>query len=135
MLLLLFMYACTSSNLQSDELLTGNYKFTMKDSLNNNVIEGILIIDKIVKDAVHGTYQITKKHNENFKGLPLMEGKFDGRYNKKDTLLGLNMSPLVMDANIFVTAKVKGTEINGEWNYSTMMGIMDKGSFKAKWYK
>jgi hypothetical protein len=137
-LLCIYCYACTSSKtvpVNQLQLRTGKYDFTMSDSLTNKtLVTGTLNIDASDED-VYGNYSITSVADSIFVGYGSIKrgGEFKGHYNKVLGQISMNMNPRIADANVYVSAEIKGKTLRGVWSYSTMSTTTGStgGKFKA----
>jgi len=124
--------SCSGSKYTPVPFQTGNYSFTMSDSLGNRLIDGDMKLDTNALGKITGTYNITKKYVTDFPGLSTMTGNCEGTYVKTEGMIHLNMNPKIADANVFIGAKIYRTSLAGEWNFSTFrIGNNSKGSFVA----
>ena len=98
--------SCSGSKYTPVDIKTGNYGFSMSDSLGNTVAEGDMNIDTSAGGKVNGTYSFTTKYNSSYPGLNTMGGTFNGAYDKSTGMVHLNMNPKLADANVFVEARV-----------------------------
>jgi hypothetical protein len=127
----LIVISCSGSKYIPVDIKTGNYGFSMSDSMGNTIAEGDMNIDTGAGGKVYGTYSFTAKYVSSYPGLNTMGGTFDGTYNKSDGMVHLNMNPKLADANVFVEAKVYRNSIAGDWSFSTMKGVKATGHFVA----
>lgn len=123
--------SCSGSKYTPVDIKTGNYDFSMSDSLGNTVAEGDMKLDTAEGSKVYGTYSFTTKYNSSYPGLNTMGGTFNGSYIKSTGMVHLNMNPKLADANVFVEARVYRNSLAGEWTFSTMMGVKSAGKFVA----
>jgi hypothetical protein len=123
--------SCTGSKYTPVDIKTGNYSFSMSDSLGNTVAEGDMKLDTTTGGKVYGTYSFTTKYNSSYPGLNTMGGTFDGVYDKGPGMVHLNMNPKLADANVFVEARVYRNSIAGVWSFNTNKGIKSTGKFVA----
>lgn len=133
LLTLVFISGCSSSK-DSDvkRLQIGTYSFTMKDSSGKKLVDGNIVFESMTKGNLSGKYEFTKKYVDNFEGMNTMTGSFSGNYDSVKSTLSLNMNPKIADANVYINASVYKSTIVGDWSYSTMVGVKNKGTFKAR---
>ncbi len=144
LLLTVFVLAfnsCSGSNSEKSlNLKTGRYSYTLSDSTGKSLVEGLMMLDTIVKQKgnfdylVSGSYTISKMTTDtSYHGFASMNpGGFTAYYNDSLKFININTNPKIADANVFINAYIKGGNLDGGWHYSTFRG-MDKegGKFKA----
>jgi hypothetical protein len=128
-LLTIFIYACSGSD-RTEKNYT-QYLFVFYDSTGTDTVAYGNLRFGSLKQKTEGFYTVYKKNST----LPfsndtsaVLEGSFD---NIKKSLW-LNMNPKLADNNIFVTAVLLNDIFEGDWMYSTMKGIKEKGKFYAR---
>jgi hypothetical protein len=107
------------------------YKFVMKDTLDQTLVEGIMFFETADDNTFQGKYNFTKTYNE-FPGISTMQGILEGKYSttlKKGTI---NTNPGIADYNIFIDFKILTKQLKGTFYLSTMTGIKYKGNFFAE---
>ena len=97
--------------------ITGDYEFTMYDSTNSKIADGVLTIESHVGEKVMGTYKFTNLVTE-FSGYGTMRGKFDGKVNESEKMILINTNPGVADNNIYFNVKIEKNKLEGEWYYT-----------------
>ena len=126
----ILIYACSSSHHMNGKMQTGKYNFTLMDSANNSLADGVLNIETAAKRNMSGTYSVTKMYVDKVNGLK-SSGEFEATSDVTMKIFTINMDPKIADANLFVNANYTGDSLNGTWYYSTMMGAQTGGNFKA----
>ncbi len=59
-------------------------------------------------------------------------GELTGYYNDSLKYININTNPKIADANVFINAFVKNSNLEGGWYYSTFRGTNKEGGmFKA----
>jgi len=129
---MLVFQSCSGSKTTGRKLRTGDYTFYMSDSVGNPLVEGTMILDTAKGGKLTGTYQITNKYVENFAGFRTMQGIYEGSFDRTVHGFSINMNPKLADANIFIKGKYTSTYLVGTWVYSTYVGIMKSGGFRAE---
>ena len=125
-----YFYACSSSNNSNDKTQLIKYNFVMTDSNSSSLSEGALVIDSFLAKKFTGNYKVTKLYADKINGLK-SKGKFEGTADDQVQNISINMNPKVADANLFISAKLSGDSLNGNWMYSTIKGIQQAGFFKS----
>jgi len=133
-LICIYIYACSGSKTDpnSKVLQTGTYDFTMTDSLAGmTLVKGTVSIDTSGVD-LFGHYYITSVSDSSFTGYGSIKrgGEYKGHYDKLTGQVSMNMNPRIADANVYISAQIKGSNLNGGWNFSGMKNS-NGGIFKA----
>ncbi len=127
----IYFISCSNSNLKSlDGINEGKYSFYLYDSLSNKLMEGILDIKSINLKKLQGEYEVQKKFVD-VMGINSNRGKFEGAYLEKSKSLTINMNPKLSDANLFINAQSQNDSLIGDWYFSTMKGVQQRGKFRA----
>ncbi|MCX6165363.1 MAG: hypothetical protein NTU73_11000, partial [Ignavibacteriae bacterium] len=77
---LLYYYGCTggcSSYCSSEsckDLICGKYYYTLTDSIDNKLVEGVINISDCEGDKIGGTYSKDKIFNDSFPGYSSLKG-------------------------------------------------------------
>ena len=133
-LICIYCYACSGSKIDpnSTTLLTGTYDFTMTDSLAGiTLVKGTVSVDTS-GDDLFGHYYITSVTDSSFTGYGSIKrgGEYKGHYDRIGHLVSMNMNPRIADANVYLSAAIKGATLNGGWNFSVMRNDVG-GLFRA----
>ncbi|MBK8982951.1 MAG: hypothetical protein IPM38_11655 [Ignavibacteria bacterium] len=105
-------------NRKDNNISKGKYDFTMYDSNNVIIAEGLLIINDHSGNVISGNYNFTKVTSE-FNGYGTMDkGKFTGKINQKEENLLLNTNPGQADRNVYFNFDIGKTPVSGIWYYS-----------------
>lgn len=133
---LLYYYGCTggcSSYCTADckELICGKYYYTISDSLDNKLIDGVINFSDCDGNKIGGTYSKDKIYNDNFPGFSSLKGFFNGNADVKEKKAFINLNPLIADNNIFVNLEVNQNNLKGKWVFSTLRGKSGAGNFSA----
>ncbi|MFA5404464.1 MAG: hypothetical protein WC358_05980 [Ignavibacteria bacterium] len=134
---LLYFYGCTggcSTSCSSEsckDLVCGKYFYTMTDSVDNKLIEGVINISDCEGDKIGGTYSKDKIYNDNFLGFSSMTGFFSGNVKVNEKKASINTNPKIADNNIFIGFDIKNESLTGKWTFSTMRGKIGWGYFSA----
>ncbi|MGH2574414.1 MAG: hypothetical protein ACRDFC_01805 [Ignavibacteria bacterium] len=126
-----FIIGCSSSSIKVERnALIGVSNFTIYDSTEGKIGEGILEIKKNDNNILSGIYKIMK-YPDVFPDYWPKEGFFEGNYNSNDNKIFLNMNPKLADNNVFINASRQNDSLFGKWSYSTILGESASGVFKA----
>ncbi len=134
-LISVIIHSCSGSSGKDESSIASGqeYNFSMTDSSGIKLADGVLKILKYDSGLnISGTYTFTKNHVSDFPGLSTMQGNCEGKFDKAKQSVWLNMNPKIADANVFVASSFKNFEMTGEWQYTTMKGMVNKGKFSAK---
>jgi hypothetical protein len=134
---LLYYYACTggcSTSCTSEsckDLICGKYYYTLSDSLDSKLVEGVINVSDCDGDKISGTYSKDKIYNDSFPGFKSMMGFFSGNVDVKEKKGFINTNPKLADNNIFLNFEIKKDSLAGKWTFSNMRGTVGRGSFYA----
>lgn len=133
---LLYYYGCmggcsTNCGTECRELIYGKYYYTISDSNDTKLIEGVINLSDIDGEKIGGTYSKDKIYNDDFPGYKSMQGFFSGNVDVKEKKGFINTNPKLADNNILLNFEIKKDTLVGKWTYSTMRGIVGRGSFYA----
>jgi hypothetical protein len=133
--ILLFLFvlviSCNSSKNDDAERLTGEYIFTLYDSLNLPLIEGDLNVTEIEDKTVSGTYTVNKLISDDLPlNLSLKKKSFKGTLS--GSRLSVNLNPKMADNNIFLVIDLYKDSLSGTWSHSTFIGEKNRGRIKAE---
>jgi len=120
---------CTSE-LCSD-LISGKYNYTMTDTLDNKLVEGVINFTGHDNEKISGTYTKDKVFDDTFPGYPSMKGFFSGNVDVKEKKAFINTNPKIADNNIFIKFEITKDSLAGRWTFSTMRGTVAVGKFYA----
>jgi|WetSurMetagenome_2_1015567.scaffolds.fasta_scaffold09630_2 hypothetical protein len=135
---LLYYYGCTGgcntscTSESCKDLICDKYNYTMTDSLDNKLVEGVLNVSDCKNDKIGGTYSKDKIYNDSFPGFSSMKGFFSGRVDIKEKKVFINTNPKIADNNIFIKSEIIKDSLTGKWSFSTMRGTIASGNFYAK---
>jgi hypothetical protein len=121
---------CTSES--CSDLISGKYNYTMTDSTDNKLIEGVLIFTGYDNEKISGTYTKDKVFNDSFPGFKSMKGSFNGNVDVNEKKAFINTNPKIADNNILINFAIMKDSLAGRWTFSTMRGTMATGNFYAK---
>jgi len=120
---------CTSES--CSDLISGKYNYTMTDSSDVKLVEGILFVKDHDNEKISGTYTKDKVYNDNFPGFSSMMGAFSGNVDVKEKKAFINANPKIADYNVFMNFEIKKDSLIGKWTFSTMNGKISTGRFYA----
>lgn len=144
MAIMFVFISCSGSDVNNSlTLKKGTYSYSIMDSSKKSLVEGKMNIKTVTWDRtmaqyiVDGSYSIVKMTDDtsytSFSTLKMSNGEFKGYYDDKRKFISINTNPKIADANIFINADVKGSEISGGWYYSSFRGLnKEAGVFIAK---
>lgn len=133
---LIYYYGCTggcSTSCSADcwDLICGKYYYTIYDSLDSKLVEGVINISDCVGNTIGGTYSKDKIYNDTFSGYASLKGFFNGNVDTKEKKANINLNPKISDNNIYINIDIKKESLTGKWTYSTMKGRFGSGKFLA----
>jgi hypothetical protein len=120
---------CTSES--CSDLICGKYNYTLTDSADTKLIEGLLIVSDCDNEKISGTYSKDKVFNDSFPGFKSMKGFFSGNVDVKEKKAFINTNPKIADNNILINFEIKKDSLSGKWTFSTMRGTIAMGKFYA----
>jgi hypothetical protein len=120
---------CTSES--CSDLISGKYNYTMTDSSDTKLIEGVLSVKDHDNEKISGTYTKDKVYSDNFPGFSSMTGVFSGNVDVKEKKAFINTNPKIADYNVFINFEIKKDSLIGKWTFSTMSGRVSTGRFFA----
>lgn len=141
----IFISSCSGSDSEKKiSLKTGKYSYVISDSTGKSLVEGEMQINTITLQKetgtendyiVGGSYTITKNTADTtYMGFTTMNGgEMTGYYNDEKKFININTNPKIADANVFISANLKKSNLEGGWHYSTFRGTHKEGGlFKAE---
>lgn len=120
---------CTSES--CSDLISGKYKYTMTDSIDNKLVEGVFNFTDYDNEKISGTYTKDKVFNDSFPGFKSMRGFFSGNVDVNEKKAFINTNPKIADNNIFISVEIKKDSLAGRWSFSTIRGPIASGNFYA----
>lgn len=132
----LYYFGCTggcSTYCTTDckDLICGKYYYTISDSIDNKLVDGVINISDCEGDKISGTYSKDKIFSDSFPGYSSLKGFFSGNVDAKEKKAFINLNPKIADNNIFISIEINKENLKGKWTYSTMRGKIGTGSFSA----
>ena len=121
--------SCTSESCSA--LLSGKYNYTMTDSSDNKLLEGIIKFTEFDNEKIGGIYTKEKIYNDSFPGYYSMKGSFSGTIDVTEKKVFVNANPKLADNNVFINFEIKKDSLIGKWTFSTMKGVAGNGRFFA----
>lgn len=118
--LVLLLSSCSGQKVEKNipVISKGDYSFTMYDSNNVKIAEGIFDIEKYEENEILGNYNFTNIISE-FEGYGNMRGgKFTGSINEKEKMLLIDTNPGQADRNVFFNLNISKSPIEGTWYYT-----------------
>ena len=125
-LLLLLWFACANEESESDNNI---FNYNGYDSLGVQINTGALKL--IVNDPnILGEWQLTMIGNVENAGIQFGSGSLNGIVTD-DIHYHINLNPMIADDNVNLEGILTGDSLNGNWNWSTFIGITNSGTFTA----
>lgn len=116
----LLLSSCSGQKVEKNTpvISKGDYNFTMYDSNNVKIAEGVFDIEKYEGEVISGKYNFTKVISE-FEGYGNMRGgNFTGSINEKEKMLLVDTNPGQADRNVFFNLNIRKSPIEGTWYYT-----------------
>ncbi|MGB9696221.1 MAG: hypothetical protein ACP5P3_03550 [Ignavibacteria bacterium] len=108
------------------------FKFVMKDTLDQILVEGIMFFETADDNTFQGKYNFTKVYNNEFAGFSTMKGVFNGQYSTTAKSGTINTNPKIADYNILIDFKILTKQLKGNFYLSTLKGKINGGTFFAE---
>lgn len=105
------------------------YTYTGCDSTGVVIVKGWLVLELEDSTQVTGEWEINKVGDPKGIGPQIGKGTLVGGFNEDQ--LWINLNPDYMDDNVFLSGSLEETEYSGTWSYSTFVGPVNWGVFKA----
>ena len=125
--LVIIYYGCscgcpvpTEEEITNKVMGKGEYNLVMEDSSGVKILDGVLKVVKAGKNAISGSYSLTKVYMENFPGLYSMKGVFSGSVDSSSNKVFINTNPKVADNNVTLNLEQKNNKFEGYWTYRTI---------------
>jgi hypothetical protein len=133
---LIYYYGCTGGcttncGTECKDLICGKYYYTLSDSTDAKLIDGVINISDCDGEKIGGTYSKDKIYSDNFPGYKSLMGFFSGNVDTKEKKGFINLNPKLADNNFFLNFDIKKDSLAGKWTYSTMRGSIGRGYFYA----
>ena len=125
-LLLLLWFACANEESESDNNI---FNYNGYDSLGARINTSALKL--IVNDPnISGEWQLTMIGNVENAGSQFDSGSLNGIVTD-DIHYHINLNPMIADDNVNLEGILTSDSLNGNWNWSTFIGITNSGTFTA----
>jgi hypothetical protein len=125
--------AAACENLPSDlASFQGNFAYTAWDSTGHLIAEGTMLLDVNEDSTVEGQWRFTAAGDADttiYRWHHLGSGALAGSVGVNG--VWLNLDPLYADANLFLTGHAADGAVAGDWSYSTIIGSVARGTFRA----
>ncbi|HIA79365.1 MAG TPA: hypothetical protein EYO07_04300 [Candidatus Marinimicrobia bacterium] len=123
---LIFMLSCADEDLDSDNNI---FNYNGFDSLGVRINTGEL---KLIANGldITGEWHLTMIGNVQNAGNQFSAGSLSG-FVTDNVNYNINLNPQMADNNVFLEGILAGDSINGNWNWSTFIGITNSGTFTA----
>ena len=123
---LIFMLSCADEDLDSDNNI---FNYNGFDSLGVRINTDEL---KLIANGldITGEWHLTMIGNVQNAGNQFSAGSLSG-FVTDNVNYNINLNPQMADNNVFLEGVLAGDSINGNWNWSTFIGITNSGTFTA----
>ena len=128
-LLVFLTISCKKDTSPVSSVPDGAFEYQGFDTSGTQVISGWLKIDFTDSNLLRGTWNLSKIGDPPNIGHQVGEGRLEG--SVEDSELWINLNPGVVDDNVYLVGELEGNEIEGNWHYSTFVGAINGGPFKA----
>ena len=107
----------------------GNYRYSGYDTGGAKIVEGTISITSRKSNHISGRWKLKSIGNVEKISYHVGKGRFEGEI--KEDNVTINLNPKVRDANLFLRGKIAKTRFHGEWSFSSIHGVVDRGTFEA----
>ena len=108
----------------------GEFKYTGYDSTGIKIVQGKLFLDFSDSTNIKGTWEIEEiKMSQNI-GPQIGSGELIGSYYDSNRVW-INLNPDYDDNNIILRGILNNKSYEGNWKYSTFVGVVNYGPFEA----
>ena len=107
----------------------GAFEYQSFDTSGTQIISGWIDIDLADTNNIQGNWKLSKIGDPPNIGHQVGEGSLDGSIKNKNIYINLN--PGIADDNVILNGILKNKTIEGHWYYSTFVGAINGGNFKA----
>ena len=135
--LLAGLFAACSDGMPDSEKgdVSGQFRYTGYDRQGTVVIRGTLDLNEDSGGLVNGRWNLQAVGNPDRLGPQVGQGDAQGNVTTSSggaAELVLNLNPGWADNNVFVYGQVRGSRIEGDWQWSTLLGSVQSGTFVAE---
>jgi hypothetical protein len=128
-ILLLFVVGCEKDKSTTEPENMDIYSYSAYDTTGTKIIQGWLEISVIDSSRIEGVWHLHKTANVGKVGPQTGDGKLIG--NIYDGSISINLNPDVVDNNVILRGPVLNYVTEGEWSWTTIVGVTSKGTYKA----
>lgn len=129
-----FLISCSASDTETKIKPQGKYKYVVKDSVGNKIIEGIFSFSKPDKSTGLMTCynEVTNIYdNDSYIAQRFNFASLNAYYDKNSKKIALDLNPNIQDNNIYVTIDISAAKLSASWIHSTMTGINNQGKIEV----
>lgn len=126
---IIFLYCDPLSDDDEDRIPSGAYSYTAYDSLETIVVTGWFTLEFQDSTNIEGEWHFKKVGNPENIGPQVGDGELIGQ--KDDSIVYIELNPQYRDNNVLLVGEISGNEYTGEWIWSTIIGVTNKGIFRA----
>jgi hypothetical protein len=117
------------SNNDEDCIPSGAYSYIAYDSLETIIVTGWFTMEFQDSTTIEGEWHFKKIGNPENIGPQVGDGELFGQ--KDDSIIYIDLNPQYRDNNVLLVGEISVDEYTGEWIWSTIIGVTNKGSFRA----
>lgn len=121
---------CGCATVSDDSTALGTFRYTGYDQAGTAIVEGWLRLEMQDAVTVSGRWQLQAIGNPQNIGPQVGSGNLGGDLRNGQELT-LNLNPQMADNNVFLAGTYTPAEITGTWNWATMLGTVNQGTFRA----
>ncbi len=113
----------------TEPIPSGTYSYTSYDTTGTAIVRGWLTINYKDSSEITGEWHFGKIGNPNNTGPQIGSGELSGRI--ADDRIWLELHPQFVDNNLQLSGKVENDMYSGVWQWITLKGITNFGTFEA----
>jgi hypothetical protein len=118
-----------SVSCQTKPFPLGDYRYSGYDKNGAKIVEGTISITSRQSNHISGKWELKSISNTENISFELGKGRFEGEMEQNNATINLN--PNINDANLFLVGKIEGSRFHGVWRFSSIKGVVDRGTFEA----
>lgn len=127
--IMIFVRCDLLSDNDEDCIPSGAYSYTAYDSLETIIVTGWFTMEFQDSTTIEGEWHFKKVGNPENIGPQVGDGELIGQ--KDDSIVYIELNPQYRDNNVLLVGEISENEYTGEWIWSTIIGVTNKGSFHA----
>lgn len=113
---------------KSNIIHEGIYDYVSYDSLGTVIIEGLIEIITSNPDSITGEWNFEKVGHPQNIGPQIGTGRLYGSFHREK--IWINLNPDIVDDNVNLNG-IFDSYFHGQWNWSTLHGLQNHGTFEA----